>query len=133
MTILQVYDSGLSALEFLSGKILAFFLIALAEWSLALALSLYLFDLHFAGDPSPFLIGTIFYLFCNVSCGTLIGVAIPNQAASVQAVQVGGFVLSFLISGFIFPISNIPSALRWISLLVPPRYYIELSRDAFSR
>ena len=63
--------------------------------------------------------------------GTLVGAAIPNQAAAVQAVALGGFLLSFLLSGLIFPVENIPDALRWISNLVQARYYVVVVRDAF--
>lgn len=132
-TILQVYVSSISAHEFLLGKILAYTLIALAEWALSLLLAMALFGLWFAGDPSAFLVSTLVYLICNVCFGTMIGVNIPNQAAAIQAVQIGGFLLSFLLSGFIFPVSNIPAGLRWISYIVPARYYIEIVRDAFVR
>lgn len=77
--------------------------------------------------------GTVFYLFCNVSFGVMVGVSIPNQAAAIQAVAGVQFLLSFLLSGFIFPVSNIPAGIRWISTFVPARYFIELSRDAFVR
>jgi drug efflux transport system permease protein len=73
------------------------------------------------------------YLFCNVCFGVMVGAAIPNQAAAIQAVQFGGFLFSFLLSGFIFPLSNIPAEIRWLSTFIPARYYIELSRDAFVR
>jgi ABC-2 type transport system permease protein len=132
-TILQVYVSGISAHEFLLGKILGYYVIALIEWILATTLATLLFGLHLAGDPSPLIVGTIIYLFTAVSFGVMIGAAIPNQAAAIQATQLMGFMLSFLLSGFIFPVSNIPLSLRWISALVPARYYIELSRDAFVR
>jgi ABC-2 type transport system permease protein len=132
-TILQVYVSSISAQEYLFGKILAYTAISAAEWVLALILSTLLFDLRPAGDPTPLLVGTIFYLFCNASFGTMVGVIIPNQAAAIQAAQLGGFLASFLLSGFIFPLSNIPDSLRWLASFVPARYYIELSRDAFVR
>lgn len=45
----------------------------------------------------------------------------------------GAFLLSFLLSGFIFPVANIPAGVRWISGLVPARYYIVVVRDAFVR
>ena len=132
-TILQVYVSSISAREFLLGKILAFFVIALAEWALALALAMVYFDLSFAGDPTPLLVGTVSYLFCTVSFGVMVGVAIPNQATAIQAVAFFGFLLSFLLSGFVFPIDNVPEGIRWIAAVVPARYFIELSRDAFVR
>jgi ABC-2 type transport system permease protein len=132
-TILQVYVSSISAHEFLLGKIAAFFVIAVAEWALSLALAMLLFGLRFAGDPTPLLLGTVCYLFCSVSFGVMIGAAIPNQASAIQAVAGVQFLLSFLLSGFTFPISNIPAGIRWISALVPARYFIELARDAFVR
>jgi ABC-2 type transport system permease protein len=132
-TILQVYVSSISAHEFLLGKIAAFFLIALAEWVLALVISIPLFGLRMTGDPTPFIAGTILYLFCNVCFGVMVGVSIPNQAAAIQAVAGVQFLLSFLLSGFIFPVSNIPAFIRWLSAFVPARYFIEIVRDAFVR
>jgi ABC-2 type transport system permease protein len=132
-TILQVYVSSISAHEFLLGKIAAFFIIALAEWALVLLVALPLFGLKIAGDLTPLLVGTVLYLFCNVCFGVMVGVSIPNQAAAIQAVAGVQFLLSFLLSGFIFPVSNIPAGIRWISAFVPARYFIEMSRDAFVR
>jgi ABC-2 type transport system permease protein len=129
-TILQVYVSSISAHEFLLGKILAFSLIAIAEAALSLTLLVTYFGLHLVGDPTPFLVATVLYAFCVSTFGTLIGAAIPSQAAAIQAVALGGFLLVFLLSGLIFPISNIPPQLRWISAIVWGRYYIEIVRDA---
>jgi ABC-2 type transport system permease protein len=130
-TILQVYVSSISAREFLLGKILAGMVIGLAEWLLTLALLFTLFGLRLAGDPTPLLAASLLFLFCVVSFGTLVGAAIPNQAAAIQAVAMGGFLLSFLLSGLIFPIENIPPALAWVSNLVQARYFIVVVRDAF--
>jgi len=66
-----------------------------------------------------------------MSFGSMVGAAIPNQAAAVQAVALGGFLLAFLLSGLIFPIENIPDGLRWISNFVQARYYVIIVRDAF--
>ena len=132
-TILQVYVASIHAHEYLLGKILAYMIVAIAEWVLTLALAIPMFGLWFKGDPTPFLISSFLYLFCNVCFGAMAGASIPNQAAAIQAVQNVCFLLSFLLSGFVFPLSNIPSWLRWISDLVPARYFIEVSRDVFVR
>ena len=60
----------------------------------------------------------------------MVGAAIPSQAAAMQAVMLGGFLLVFMLSGLMFPIENIPAGLRWISNFVWGRYYIEIVRDA---
>jgi ABC-2 type transport system permease protein len=130
-TILQVYVSNISAAEFLAGKVLAFMVVALAEAALALILLFGFFGIQLAGDPTPFLLATLLYAFCTASFGTLVGAAIPNQMAAMQAVMMGGFLLVFMLSGLLFPLSNVPDSLRWLSALVWARYYIEIVRDAF--
>jgi ABC-2 type transport system permease protein len=130
-TILQVYVSSITAHEFLLGKILAFVVVALAECVLGLMLLFTYFGLSLAGDPTPFIVATILYAFCVASFGTMIGAAIPSQAAAMQAVALGGFLLVFLMSGLLFPIENIPAGLRWISNFVWGRYYMEIVRDVF--
>jgi ABC-2 type transport system permease protein len=132
-TILQVYVSSISAWEFILGKTLAFVVIALAEFVLVVALGMLVFGLRFAGDPTPFLVGTLIYLFCNIAFGVMAGATINNQAATIQVVAMVSFLLSFLLSGFIFPLSNVPSGIRWVAYLVPARYFIEITRDAFVR
>jgi ABC-2 type transport system permease protein len=129
-TILQVYVSSIPAHEFLLGKILAFMIVALAECLIMSLLLFTYFGLSFAGDPTPALIATVLYAFCVAAFGTMVGAIIPNQAAALQAVAFGGFLLVFLLSGLIFPVENIPAGLRWISSLVWGRYYIEIVRDA---
>jgi ABC-2 type transport system permease protein len=129
LTILQVYVSSISAHEFLLGKILAFMVVALADVLLLLVLLFTYFGLGIAGDPTPFLVSTVLYAFCVAAFGTMIGAAIPNQAAAMQAVALGGFLLVFMLSGLIFPIQNIPVQIRWLSNLIWGRYYIDIVRD----
>ncbi len=130
-TILQVYVSNISAHEFLLGKIMAFMIVAFAEGLLLLLFLFVFFGVRFVGDPTPFFVATLLYTFCVASFGTMVGVAIPNQAAAMQAVMFGGFLLVFMLSGLMFPLANVPVGLRWISNLVWARYYIEIVRDVF--
>ena len=129
LTILQVYVSSISAHEFLLGKIFAFMVVALADVVLLLVLLFTYFGLGIAGDPTPFLVSTVLYAFCVAAFGTMIGAVIPNQAAAMQAVALGGFLLVFMLAGLIFPIQNIPIQIRWISNFVWGRYYIDIVRD----
>ena len=129
-TILQVYVSSISAHEFLLGKMLAFMVVAVAECLLMLIPMFTYFGLGIAGDPTPFIVATVLYAFCVASFGIMVGAAIPNQVAAIQAVSFGGFLLVFLLSGLMFPIENIPAGIRWISYFVWGRYYIDIVRDA---
>jgi ABC-2 type transport system permease protein len=132
-TILQVYVSSITAFEYLLGKVIAYVIVAWAEWIAGMIVLVVGFRLSLAGDPALLLITTFFYLLCTTCQGTMLGAAIPNQAAAIQAAQLTGFLTSFLLSGYIFPVENIPQPLRLVSYLVPMRYYLEVIRDAFLR
>jgi ABC-2 type transport system permease protein len=86
--------------------------------------------LRFAGDPTPFIVATILYMFTVTAFGNMIGAAIPSQVAAMQAVATAGFLLVYMLSGLLFPVQNIPAGIRWISNIVWGRYYIEIVRDA---
>ncbi|HEY9623774.1 MAG TPA: ABC transporter permease [Crinalium sp.] len=132
-TIIQVYASSLSAVELILGKALAYLFIGLSEAIVVMGLGAIIFGLSFAGDPTPLLIGTPIFVGSSVMFGLMIGTRASNQNAAVQAVATIGFLTAFLLSGFIYPLSNIPFPLSLISSIVPARYYIEITRDAFVR
>jgi ABC-2 type transport system permease protein len=117
----------------LLGKVIAYTIVAWAEWITGMMVLLFGFGLSLTGDPAPLLVGTFFYLLCTTCFGTMLGAAIPNQAAAIQAAQLGGFLTSFLLAGYIFPVENIPQPVRFLSNFVPMRYYLVVIRDAFLR
>jgi ABC-2 type transport system permease protein len=132
-TIVQVYASSLSATELLLGKALAYLIVGLCEAIVVIGISVILFGLQLAGDPTPLLIGTPLFILVAVLFGLQIGTRVGNVTGAVQAVATIGFLTAFLLSGFIYPLSNIPFPLSLISSIVPTRYYIPIIRDAFVR
>ncbi|MBE9228223.1 ABC transporter permease [Phormidium sp. LEGE 05292] len=132
-TILQVYASSLTAAELLLGKLLAYFLIGIAQAIFVIILGAILFQISLVAEPSSFIIGTLLFLTNSVMFGLMIGTRANSQNAAVQGVATAGFTTALLLSGFIYPLSNIPFPLSLISNVLPARYYIELSRDAFVR
>ncbi len=132
-TILQVYASSLTGTEYLLGKAAAFWLVGMAEILLVNLEAWLFFGLWFAGDPTPMIIGSVFYIAAGVFWGIFIGNNTGNQSATIQAVSFTAFLLSLQLSGYIYPVDNIPPSIRWISNLIPARHYILLTRDAYAR
>lgn len=130
-TILQVYVSSIPAHEYLLGKIGSIMIVFALEAAILTVLLVTYFGVSFVGDPTPMLVASVLYAFCVASFGAMVGVAVPNQLGAIAAVALGGFLLVFIMSGLLFPIENIPEALRWIPNFVWGRYYIEVARDAF--
>ena len=132
-TVAQVYASDLSSTEWLLGKELAYLLVGLGEAVIVMTVATLLFGLRFRGDPTTLLVGTVVYLAASVAFGLLVGARAGNQTAAVQGTAIAGFLTSLLLSGFIYRIDNIPFPLSLVSNIVPARYFIEITRDAFVR
>jgi len=132
-TILQLYASSITAVELIAGKVLAYIVVGLGMSVFLVSVSIVLFNVFFVGDPTPYLIGTLFYIFSSVSFGTMIGTRMTTQSSAVQAVAVGGFTTALLLSGYLYPIRNIVFPLSLLCNIVPARWFVQLSRDALLR
>ncbi len=130
-TLVQFKASGMSAWEFLLGKVLAYVLIAIGETVLLMGLGAVLFNVWPVGNLWPLIIGTIVFLMVSVIYGLLIGVYSGQALVAVQGVMNTGLLASVWLSGFIYPVENIPWPLSILADIVAARYYIELTRDAF--
>lgn len=132
-TILQVYASSMTSMEFIGGKLLAYILVGVAEAAVVIAVSSLLFGVSIKGSIIIFVLNLFLFLSSSVNFGLFAGSVAHSQTAGVQIVATIGFTTALLLSGFIYPIRNIVFPLSLISNVVPTRYFIEGCRDAFVR
>ena len=129
-TLEQIMVTPVRPLEFVIGKAIPFFFIGLALAVLIAAIATLWFRVPFAGNPLTLLLGTSLYLFSVLGVGLLISTLCKTQQ---QAFVTNFFVVNpmFTLSGFSFPISSMPDALQWLTLINPVRYYLVVIRGTF--
>lgn len=132
-TVIQPFASTLSSFEWTMGKAAPYILIGIGELVLCLCMGAFVFDYRLPPDPTAFFAASVFYIAVGVLFGMLVGYQTGTQAAAIQFVLIVVFLLSLLLSGFLTPIENIPTALRWVSALIPARYYVWTVRDGLLR
>jgi ABC-2 type transport system permease protein len=132
-TVIQAYASTLSPTEWILGTALPYIAIGLAELVCGYLAGAFAFGYDLPPDPTAFLAASLGYIAIGVLFGMWVGHATRSQSISIQAVQLGVFLLSLLLSGFLAPLENIPAEIRWLSWFIPARYYIEVVRDALLR
>ncbi|MBD2139137.1 ABC transporter permease [Anabaena sp. FACHB-1237] len=132
-TIVQVYASNITATELLLGKGIAYLLIAIIEALIVMILGAIIFQVGLVGNPIILILGTLIFLIDSVCFGLFLGVRSSNQNAAVQGVALVGFITSLLLSGFIYPLNNIPFPISLTTNVIPSRYFIDITRDAFVR
>jgi ABC-2 type transport system permease protein len=132
-TIIQAYASSLTAFQWILGKGLLYIAIGLVELAICFTLGLFAFGYRMPTDPSVLLVATLLYLLAGVFYGMMLGNATGNQSSAIQGVQLGAFLLSLLLSGFLFSVRNIPAQIRWFSYVIPATYYVTITRNSLLR
>jgi drug efflux transport system permease protein len=132
-TVIQAYASSLTAVQWILGKALLYVLIGLVDLIICFTLGMLAFEFRFPTDPTVLLAATVLYLLAGVFFGMMMGNATGNQSAAIQGVQMGSFLLSLLLSGYLFAVRNIPVQIRWISSFLPATHYIQIVRNSILR
>jgi ABC-2 type transport system permease protein len=132
-TIIQSYASSLTAAQWIAGKSLVYVLVGVVEFLICFGLGMIAFSYRIPTDPTVLLVATLLYLFAGVFFGMMMGNATGTRSAAIQGVQLGSFLLSLLLSGYLFAISNIPVQIRWLSEFLPATHYIQIVRNSVLR
>lgn len=126
-TLEQLLMTPAAAWEILLAKIAPLYILLMGDVFLALGLARLAFDVPFRGNFLLFLILSSLYIFVGIGVGTLLATVVRDQR---QVVLTSFFINLPLIqlSGAIAPVESMPPLIRYLSLLDPLRYYIEITR-----
>lgn len=123
-TIEQIRVSPVRSYELLLGKILPYLFISLMASTMVLIMSAFLFDVTIQGSLFLFYFATILFLLGALGQGLLISSIATTQSIAFLISVLSSLLPTFLLSGFIFPIKNMPVWLQVITHLVPAKYYL---------
>lgn len=129
--LVMLRTTPLTRREFLAGKLMPYFLIGMLDLAGAVLVAVYVFDVPLRGSLLGLLLLSALFLGVVMLQGVLISIMAGDQLVASQLTVVSTFLPSFLLSGFIFAIDNMPAVLQYLTLIVPARYYVELSRVIF--
>ena len=128
-TIEQIIVSRARPIEFIIGKTLPFMVISFAATIIILVTSYILFDVEIKGSiPLLFAITLIFLAGC-LGLGLLISTIAETQQVAFLLAVILTMLPTFLLSGFVFPIRNMPVVIQAITYFIPARYFLVVLRS----
>ena len=116
--------SPLKPIQIILGKVMPYFLLSFVNVILILLLSWLVFGLSVKGSIILLLAESMLYIMLSLSVGILISIVSSSMQQAIFISLVGMMLPTILLSGFIYPIENMPKVYGLISLLMPPRYFI---------
>jgi ABC-2 type transport system permease protein len=130
-TMEAVFSTPVSVLEILVGKLLPYFVLAMAATAICTVISVAWFGVPLRGSWLSLLVLASAFLVPALGQGLLISALARNQFVAAQFALMTGFLPSFMLSGFIFEISSMPAPLRLFTYLVPARYFVASLQTVF--
>jgi ABC-2 type transport system permease protein len=127
-TLEQLRVKPLRTVDILIGKLLPYLFTSLAAVVLILAAARLLFGVVVRGPYLDLLAATVLFLIGALGWGLLVSTLADSQAVAFQIGVMTALLPTLLLSGFIFPIDNMPPALQLLTRIVPARYYLVILR-----
>jgi ABC-2 type transport system permease protein len=129
-TLEQIMVTPIRSWELMLGKTLPFALIGLLDVIMIALIGVFWFEIPFRGNPLILLLGNILFLLSSVG----IGLFISTISSTQQQAQISTFFFmmpAFILSGFAFPLENMPQWLQYTTYINPLRYFIIVIRGVF--
>ncbi len=128
-TMEQIRMAPVSPLAFVLGKTVPYSVIAFVSAVLIVLVSMALFDLPQRGPWWLLFLSIGLFLIGAQGQGLLISTVASTQQVAFQLALLSSFLPTFILSGFIFPITSMPPAVQLITRVVPARYFVSALRS----
>jgi len=130
-TLEQLIVSPIRKFELIVGKLIPFTIIGFIEVLIVIAVAFIFFDIELKGSLLLLLVSCIPFLFSTLGLGMLISTISRTQQ---QAMMLAVFLvmLPFIyLSGFTFPVENMPPIIQFVSNFIPLKYFLIILRSLF--
>ncbi len=129
-TMEQLMVTPIRPAELMVGKLLPFALIGILEVVIVTLGALLIFGIPFRGNPLVLLASSLAFLLSTLGIGLFLSTVSETQQQAMMA-SFFFFMPAFMLSGFAFPIRNMPVPVQYLTYLNPVRYMMEIVRDVF--
>jgi ABC-2 type transport system permease protein len=129
-TMEQLIVTPLRPVELIMGKTLPFALIGLVDIVVIIFAALLLFHVPFNGNGWVLFLGALLFLMSSLGAGLFVSTIVRTQQQAMMSTFLC-FMPFFLLSGFTFPVRNMPRVMQWFTMLNPVRYFMEIVRGVF--
>jgi ABC-2 type transport system permease protein len=129
-TMEQLIVSPLKPIELIVGKLLPFGVIALIQVNLITLFGVCWFHIPLRGNLLLLLFATSIYLFTTLGIGLFISTISATQQEAMMSVFLF-YMPTVLLSGFAYPIANMPVLIQWFTIFNPLRYFMVITRSIF--
>jgi len=128
-TLEQLIVTPIKPIQLIIGKFVPFIIIGFIDVLLVIAVMVFWFDIGIRGDFFFLLFSSLLFVLSTLGLGLLISTISKTQQQAMMVAQFGVMMPMIYLSGFTFPIENMPQVIQYITYLIPLRYFITILRS----
>lgn len=130
-TLEALFVTPVRPLEIIAAKIVPYFTIAMLGLLICLAVAYYGYGVPMHGSLFFVLLASVEYIFVVIGMGLMISSLVKNQFLACQIALVISLLPTVMLSGFLFDLRSVPTAIAVIGHILPATYYMELLKMLF--
>jgi drug efflux transport system permease protein len=130
-TLEQLNVTPLTRSELILGKLLPYALIGLVEVGLVVSVAVFWFEIPMRGSVPLLLAMSAVYLLTTLGIGLFVSTISATQQQAMMTATFFFLIPMVFLSGFVFPIENMPVAIQWLTYVIPLRYFLVIVRGIF--
>ena len=127
----QLVVSPMKRIELMVGKIAPWSLIGAAQIVIISLVGILAFGIPFRGSALLLGIASLLYVMCTLGLGLIVSARSATIDTATQLAALISFLPTFMLSGYIYPLSSLPWVLQALSYLYPARYFMAITRTIF--
>lgn len=121
--------SPLKPWQIVIGKVAPYFFLSLVNVIVILIMAWFVFGLPVRGSVALLMAECMLYILLGLAIGILVSTSVQKMENAIFISFLALMLPSLLLSGFIFPIENMPKAYDYVSMVLPPRWFVEIIRS----
>jgi ABC-2 type transport system permease protein len=130
-TMEALLSTNIKPVHLVLGKYIPYFTVGMSSLIFSVFMMVVVFNIPFRGNYFILLFVSGLFLFTCLGVGLIISTSLKNQFLASMASLIAGFLPALMLSGLIFPINSMPAGFQYLTMILPPRYFVSFIKSEF--
>ena len=130
-TMEALLSTHIRPIHIVVGKYVPYFVVGMMSLAFNVFVMIFILDIPFRGGYTSLFGVSALFLFACLGIGLVISSVLKNQLLASMASLVAGFLPALMLSGLVFPIKSMPVFFQYLTMVLPPRYYVSFIKSEF--
>jgi ABC-2 type transport system permease protein len=130
-TMEALFSTTVTTKELVAAKIIPYFFLGMISMIMCILISIFIYDVPLRGSFLALLLVSAIFLICSLALGLMISTMTKNQVFAYQITLIVAFLPAYILSGFLFEITSMPTWIQYIADFIAAKYFVQSLQTIF--